>query len=395
MSQDELLNILSQQLHHLKQTNYSSFDLCDITSKHYFLWVNEFSQNKKWGKYIKYPHNILLDNTSSTLRKILNQKPQDFAQSNALIVRGLLKMYSATQNTSYLDEAKLLIERIESQRSLGYEHSAWGQPYDWFSGQVIPAYTPRTTVTSQVGRMYLDAYDIIKDDVYLEKATDIAQFFVNEMPLSHEDDNTICYSYTTIDQHKVHNPNMMASAFLTLVWEKTGSSIFIEKASKALNFTFSHINVDGSWYYASLPDKKVSKIDNYHTGYNLESALLIKKTLPEFPYEKELESAINYYESNLFANNGIPYLTNIKKYPTDIQCCAQSIITYCYITDILKKPISKAARLFQWTHKNMYLDGWYFYRMTKNGKKDKTDYIRWGNAWMFLAGSLLLKKYND
>ena len=82
-------------------------------------------------------------------------------------------------------------------------------------------------------------------------------------------------------------------------------------------------------------------------------------------------------------------MTNKKRYPIDIQCCAQSIITLSYLSEHDKKYKKRAKDLFEWTYNNMYEDGSYYYRISKNGSKDKTNYIRWGDAWMFYAGSLL------
>ena len=136
---------------------------------------------------------------------------------------------------------------------------------------------------------------------------------------------------------------------------------------------------------------KKNKIDNYHTGYNIEGALLLKKYQKEkFMFNEELERSIEFYSNHLFDNKGIPYLTTTKKNTIDIQCCAQSIITYSYLSLIDKKFEEKAQELYKWTASNMYEKGSYYYRVSKNGSIDKTDYIRWGDAWMFYAGSLLL-----
>ncbi len=396
MSTQSVKEILNEQCKYLKMNAYKSFDLCDITSQSYFLKMNRWCQGKSYGKYIKYPHNILLDHFTPALRKWYKIEKQDFAQSNAFIVRGFLRLYQHTGSDEYLEEANSLIERVLEQKSQGFEFSAWGQPYDWFSKKIIPAYTPRTTVTSQVGKMFLDAYAITNDSTYLRHARDIGDFLLNEMPLSFNEKNKTCYSYTTIDKHQVHNPNMMAGGFLALLSHHTNEEKYADRAVTAVNFTFAEMNPDGSWFYAKLPNNQPSKIDNYHTGYNIEGAILMQKYLGDkFRFTEELTKSIEYYQSNLFSDEGVPYLTNKKKYPVDIQCCAQSIITRLFLSEFDKNQLKQAENLFNWTVDNMYADGSYYYRISKNGSKDKTDYIRWGDAWMLFAGSLLLTYKHD
>lgn len=393
MNEDLILSTLKKQLEYFNQNKYKSFDLCDVTSHQYFLKMNQWCYGKSFEKYIKYPHNILLDQFTPTLRKLYKVEKSDFAQSNAFIIRGLLCLFKHTKDDDFLKEAYSLIDRVLEQKSKGFDHACWGQPYDWFSKKIIPAYTPRTTVTSQVGRMFLDAYKTTNDSSFLDLARDIGDFFLEEMPLSVDDGDKTCFSYTTIDQHRVHNPNMMASGFLAMLSHFSKTDIYAERALTAANFTFGEMNEDGSWFYAKLPNDKKSKIDNYHTGYNIEAGTLLSKCLGNrFPFQEELKKSIAYYKENLFDSNGRPYLTNTKKFPTDIQCCAQSIITYSFLTDFDKDYNNQAIDLYKWTLNNMFEDGSYYYRIYKNGSKDKTDYIRWGDAWMFYAGSLLLTK---
>jgi len=353
--------------------------------------MNKWCHGKAIGKYIKYPHNLLLENFTPQLRNWYKVKKRDFAQSNAFIVRGLIRLFQSQADESYLHQVDQLTERIQAQKSTDFQHACWGQPYDWFSKKIIPAFTPRTTVTSLVGRMYLDLYRFTKKEEYLNEAIDIGDFFLEEMPLSFDQDGLTCYSYTTIDQHQVHNPNMMASGFLIELWDATQVEKYKERAFSTARFTFSHLNDDGSWYYANLPGGKTSKIDNYHTGYNLEGALHLKRFLgAQFPYEKELQKAIQYYQKNLFDQDGIPKLTDKKRFPIDIQCCAQSIITHTLLSTESDQNTITAKDLFKWTNEHMYANGSYYYRISKNGSVDQTDYVRWGDAWMFFAGSLLI-----
>ncbi len=152
-------------------------------------------------------------------------------------------------------------------------------------------------------------------------------------------------------------------------------------------------NEDGSWYYFLFDDKRPSKIDNYHTGYILESLALQKKYLGQsFKYDKEFKMGIKYYTEYLFEDLEIPKLTAEKKFPIDIQSCAQSIITFANLGLVFGEYNRIAKNILVYTLSHFYdKNGFFYYRIYKNGRIDKTPYIRWGDSWMFLALTTMLE----
>ena len=155
---------------------------------------------------------------------------------------------------------------------------------------------------------------------------------------------------------------------------------------KAINFTMSHQNKDGSWYYWATPDKLIYNIDNYHTGFVLECLNICRRSLKEeYEYEEELRKGLKFYANNLFLNDGTPKIRHNSIYPIDIHSCSQGIITFYELADLEPKYLNMTKKIADWSIKNMQdKKGYFYYRIYKN-RVDKTPYIRWGKAWMLRA----------
>ncbi len=383
-------NVLKEQIRTFQKEEYKSFDLCDITSTNYFLKISDLSKKHKLGKYLLYPNNILLKYFSNPVRKAIGIKKQIYPQSLIFIAEGYLHLYRKTGDSTHKENAEKLIVTILENRNKEFSHHCWGQPYDWSSKQIIPANTPRTTVTSQAGNLMIRAYEILEEEKYLDLANDIGLFFLHEMKRSYNSDTELCFSYTAVDNMRVYNPNMMASTFLHRLHNLTNEKTIYDIAIRSLSFVMNRQNEDGSWYYSFSEHDKPSIIDNYHTGYVIESIIIIKKiTKDSFIYDVQLNKSIEYFADNLFTTDDIPKLRNDKIYPIDIQSCAQSILTFIQIKDIDEKYENRDFDLLKWTIENLYSNGHYYYRKYKSGMVDKTPYIRWGDAWMFKAACLL------
>lgn len=385
--------LIFQQLDNwAKVHEYKSYDLCDVTSQPIYLKLSTVKNKMIGGNYVTYPFFYLAKKKSNKLRKIFNIEPQKYPQAQSIIARAYLKMYHTIDDQIYFEEAKALLEWLRQVRNPEYSHSGWGQPYDWYSGKVIPANTPRTTVTSQVSHAFLDMYETTNDDQYLQVAIDTCHFYLNEMNWDTDVDGDICFPYTTRDTYHIHNANILAASVLIRTWNYCGEETFLEYGIKSLQFTVKHQNEDGSWYYWAPPDPIKGKIDNYHTGFVLESISVIKRYLgSRFSNDDTYERGVRYYISQFFKDGIIPQMTPDNVYPIDIQSCAQSIITLSEINSEFPETIEQMTRVCDWTIENMYdPEGYFYYRIYTDGTVDKNQYIRWGESWMLRALSVLI-----
>jgi len=70
--------------------------------------------------------------------------------------------------------------------------------------------------------------------------------------------------------------------------------------TRLVDFTVSHQNSDGSFYYWAPPDKINFMIDNYHTGFVLESFKTICEDCGDERYDSAFKKGMEYYYNNLF-----------------------------------------------------------------------------------------------
>lgn len=375
------------------EKNPLSYDLLDIKNQKIFHQIIKLSQKSWFLKVATAPFIILSERKTNLLRKLFSVKKQEFAQSQTLIARAFFAQYKNTGNQDYLSKAINKLEWLIAHRSPKSKHFGWGQPYDWYSRMLIPAHTPRATVSTQVANTFLDAYEITKEKKYLDIVVDICHLFINDFNWDEDDQGDVCFSYTTCDHYHIHNANMLVSSVLIRTWAHTKNDKFKDFGLRSMAFTIKHQNQDGSWFYWAPPDKVMGKIDNYHTGFVLESLEVNRKYLgSEFQFVEQMKLGLSYYIENLF-DGPIPKLTNKSKYPIDIQSCAQAIMTFAELKDFDNSLMRRAKDIAEWTISNMHdEDGFFYYRIFKNGKIDKTPYIRWSESWMLRALTFLISE---
>ena len=371
----------------IRKNDFKSYDICDVKGLAFYLKLSEITHGSKYGKYFSYPIQLLIDRNTSAFRSLFKVQRSMYPQAQALIARSYLKYFQKYQEESFLHQALHILEWLKKNPSPGYAYLCWGQPYHWFSGKVIPAFTPRTTVTSQVATAFLDAYEITQQEELLAVAGNTCGAYSNVINEMCDQDGDICFSYTSIDRYHIHNASMMAATVLIRTGVYKNDQALQEKGLKALAFTMKHQNQDGSWFYWAPPDKIKGKIDNYHTGFVLESLETIRRSLNvEFRYNEALEKGLDYYLNNFYQEGVIPKMRPYNTYPIDIQSCAQSIITMSELGHLYPSLNEKKEKIMQWTLENMLdPEGYFYYRIYKNRRVDKSPYIRWAESWMMLA----------
>ncbi len=386
-------NIWQDLLKWIERNDYMSFDVCDNTSTKMYMSMQYIYKRFKYGKYFYFPFRMLSQHLPNTLRTISGTTKKEYSQAYSIIARALLKAYDTHRKDELIEKADHSLQKLIALKNHQYKHNCWGQPYDWFSRKKIPTNTPRTTVTSQAAAAFLDMYEITKNEKYLEEAISAAYFFSEYMRYYEDQDGDICFPYTALDNYKIHNANTLAASILFRVYYYTGLDHFKDLSLRSFRFSMKHQTTDGSWYYWAPPDKLVYRIDNYHTGFILESLLDLKKYQKnEFEYETNLYNGLTFYIDKLFTKDGIPMMTPQSIFPIDIQSCAQAMITLSEASQFYFSPVNLLEKVSDWTINNLYneKEKYFYYRMYEHSRLDKNAYIRWAESWMLRALSYLI-----
>lgn len=381
----------------VEKNGWAGYDPYDIQALPLFLEKNPtFPQKLKKKVFSK------LDRVTPLLiRKFLGIEKLINPKAIGLFAEAYLNLFEATKKENYLDKAKECLSRLENNYSEGYSSCCWGYPFDWQSKILIPKNTPSAVVSATCGNALWKYYRLSKDKKYLKMCESICKFFLKDLNIDELSPNKICFSYTPIDNFHVHNANLFVAEFLIKIGKEIRNPEFIEKGLKAVDYTLSEQNKDGSMCYWGKDQEKTCRIDHYHSGFEIRSLYSIWKLTSDEKVYQALSKYCSFYLKNLFEDKTIPKITPKDIYPINIHACAEAILCNSLLQDDFSEAREYLENSVRWIIKNMQTkEGWFIYQV-KNIKglkwKIKIPYIRWGQAWMLnaLSYALLKSKFHE
>jgi len=376
-----------------------------------------FCQVPHFRKII-YSENILVKTTLSKiyslaykfmplfLRKLFNVKKTANAKGIGLLGLGYFYSYIRTQNESDKHQLIELTNWLIKNSNNNYPGVSWGYPFDWQSRIFIPKGTPSIVVSCTVGDLFIKLFQEFGEKKYIDVALGVCEFILKGLNRSIIDDETICFSYTPLDDFQVHNANLLGAEFLVRVGSILNNKEFISLGLKASNYALKEQLPDGSLNYwgNSQNNQPPNTNDHYHVGFEIRSLLNIGKITENSLITEAAIRYYNYYLSNFFLENfqgTIPKMTPKVNFPLDIHACAESIILNCFVYEKLglKKSLDLAIKSSDWIIKNMQnKDGSFAALKYRYGFIDfniRIPYLRWGQAWMFYALNYLHYKLKN
>jgi rhamnogalacturonyl hydrolase YesR len=351
------------------------------------------SFNKKWLRLIfiqtimRFPVNI---------RPLLFTEKSRNPKGIALFAKGFLLLYNVTNEKQYRKLAEELLGWLmenHSNKDQQFSGYCWGYNFIWQSPFFCaPKYFPNLTVSVFPGEAFLLGYQLLQQEKYLEYATGVAEYVLNDLPVLQETPTEKCLGYVSAEvSEKVININSMAAAFLSKLYAETKREKYKENAIKLVNFVVNNAIDYNRWTYTTNVD--YSYVDNYHTGGVIDGILETMENLNDWRWRPTLLSAVQYYEQELFTKEGAPKNRDNREYPHDIHGAAQGIITFSKISRLEPEYLTLAEKIFDWTINNLYSGKGYFYYQKMRLYTKKFTLMRWCNAWMVYAlGELLSAK---
>lgn len=316
------------------------------------------------------------------LRPILGIRPQDSTKGRGYMAWGYLILYRATQDSSYLDKAVACLEWLDKHKVPRFQHHSWSNHFDFSSrGGSYTRHDPIIVWTAFIGQAYLDAFELTGREWFLQVAKSVGKW-VLDLPRERTGRGD-CVSYFANRQSSVHNSNMLGAAYLARLAKHTHDTECLRVARSAMEYSCSRQLADGAWWYGE--ESKWHWIDNFHTGYNLDSLDCYVEATGDSQYYPNLEKGLEFYKSNFFEGSGRPKYYHTRTYPVDIQCAAQSIDTLSVLSKLDPECLPLAQKVAAWTITNMQDRKGYFYYRQYPLVKAKTPMLHWGQATMFKA----------
>jgi hypothetical protein len=239
-----------------------------------------------------------------------------------------------------------------------------------------------------IGQVFLEAYEELGNPQYLAVAESICNWMLT-LPREQTPVGS-CISYHGRFQSSIHNSNLLGAALLARTWKHTRREELLSLAGEAMRYSCRHQLPDGAWWYGEEP--KYRWIDNFHTGYNLTGLRVLGECTGATEFEDAVRRGYEFYRKHFFVEDGTPRYFHNHTYPIDVHCVAQSILSPIEFKHLDSGGVRLARSVFDWAMKNMCDERGFFYYRKLPYCTIRTSYMRWSQAWMFLALATLAEE---
>jgi hypothetical protein len=322
------------------------------------------------------------------IRPLIGIKPLDSTKGQGMMASGYLLLHRATGDSKYFAKAKECLRWLDRNKSAKFEKHSWANFFDFSSrGGAYHKDDSIIVWTSQIAQTYMEAFEQSQDPWFLEVAVSACEWI---MSLPREQTNTgICISYFAHAQESIHNASMLGAAALARAGRITGRRDYMDLAREAMRYSCVRMLDSGAWWYAE--DEQFHWIDNFHTGYNLDSLKCYIENSKDNEFSEQLGRGLKFFKENFFLPSGCPKYYHNRAYPIDIQCAAQAVDTLAYFSQEDAESLTLGVRVAEWTIANMQSrSGYFYYRKYPIGVTAKTPMLHWGQATMFRGLSHLI-----
>lgn len=287
-----------------------------------------------------------------------------------------------------------LSELLISMKTEGYSGACWGYNFDWQSRRLFlfPKYTPTVVATTFCASGLYEAYEITKNEDYLSVALSSSKFVTEDLSRTPYK-NGFIFSYSPFNgNNTVFNASLLGAKLLSIAYRYIQDDSYKQLAKEAIIGACDGQEEDGSWVYGLLPTQQWK--DSFHTGFNLEAIEAYQQNTGDTTFQKYIDKGFEFYLEHFFEKDGTPKYYHNKKYPIDIHCPGQLLVTLSECKRFSKNQ-ELVEKVTKWTIENMQNKKGFFYYQLKKGISSKISYMRWSNAFMFNAMSYYLIEENS
>ena len=377
---------IARLLQYCRDNNWSGFDPYDGLNSQVFARL-PFVQNKL-GRLLFIQ---LMKRSPINLRPIMQVPRTANPKALALFSSAVLKL--STTGMVMGDIPVGLLNRLIELRSKAHSYFCWGYNFDWQTRTIlVPKNEPNIICTTFAGNTLLDFYEKYNDTCYLEMALSAGLFLLNGLKMTRDGDG-LCFSYTSLRRDQVHNANLLGAAFLARLYAVTAEARFLAPATSAVRYSIRRQNPDGSWPYGE--SRTQAWIDNFHTGYNLVALTKFSRYTGNDQFCSSVAKGFHFYTNHFLTEAGMPRYYHNELYPIDAHSIAQTIVTLVELKGLDDHNLTRAISVYSWGIDNMQSSDGYFYYQRGRFVKNRISYMRWSQAWMLYALTVLAEALNS
>lgn len=351
--------------------------------------LNTFLPIDKMGKWASAIAIQIQKRNPVNIRPLLGIKKGINPKSHGLLLYAYSLQYELTKDEKTRETMEELFNWLINNYSKGYSGYCWGYNFGWANPiKYVKPYVPNIVVTSFVGKGIFQYYLTTKNEKAKEVLISICDFLLKDLPKI-ENERGLCISYTPVLKDACFNATLLGGEILAKTYFLNGNEVLKNKAKQVIDFVVSYQLPNGLWNYeVDIETGKELPQTDFHQGYNVECISEICKYagLEDEKHKNSISKGLEYYRKEQFYDNGQSLWRLPKIYPVEIHNQSQGIITFALLKNYNKEYLSFANNIAEWTIENMQdkHDGRFYYRKTKY-YDIKIPYMRWSQAWMFLA----------
>lgn len=228
-------------------------------------------------------------------------------------------------------------------------------------------------------------YEAVPDE-YATIARTAADFLIEDLNYRDVPDGAkIDYHLNHPEDSYTLNSAALGARMLVDLYDYFGDEDLRDRATKILDHVAAQQTAIGGWPYRIPADASHLSMDSHHNGFIIESFQRYRDVVGSDRYEETLDTALEFYKTELFEPDGAPNFDESNAYPRDIHASTQGMLVFTREGDL-----ECAARILRWVLANLQVrEGVFYYRKYRYHTKRVT-LMRWCQAWMAYAVSEFL-----
>ncbi|HEX7415028.1 MAG TPA: pectate lyase [Bacteroidia bacterium] len=360
---------------YIEHENFEGYDPYDT--------LNSPLKFKYLGKFVAVLALQFQKRNPINIRPLLGIKKEHNPKAIGLFLYGYCKLQKLNPDKDYSGQIHFLFNHLKNNYSKGFSGYCWGYNFDWASGnKYIKRDSPNVVVTAFVAKGIFEYYQLTKNAEALSILKSIGNFILKDLPRT-ETNEGIYFSYTTLGVDRCYNASLLAAKVLAQLFYLTKEEDYKDLATKAVDYVVSKQYPDGHWNYSIDEQGKERVQIDFHQGYVIDciADVMYYGNIQNEKYTSSITKGNDFYRKEQFFENGQSKWRLPKEYPTEIHNQSQGIITFSKTQGYT--PF--ATGIANWTIENMQdKNGFFYYRKGKSFT-NKIPYMRWSQAWMFVA----------
>jgi hypothetical protein len=390
---DKCHSAFRKLLDHMFESNFTGYDPYDgLTTSYEFLKANNYS---RLGL-------IYLNKFSPlNIRKILRIRESQQLMTLGTVANALFYLNS-------LDDRELsfihsLYNKLKEETLYPkYGFHCWDArkfPIQ-MQNKLIEKDIPSVVGNEIYGSFLINYYLETGDSEALPYLSSLTELLVNRFYCEKNGCSFFRYRINDTDESITHNASLKGMSLLIKASKIFGNNTrHVEIIEKVLKTTLKFQNENGSWNYTSFVNcHKGKKQIDFHQGFILDDILLF---MIKYGFNKQYQDrylrGLEFYSKKQFLVNGQGVYRYPRKWPADIHNQAQGIITFTRAAraGFGDHYFQLAHKISYWTINNMQDKEGFFYFLKYPWFTNKISYIRWSDANMAYALSVLLSGKNN